>query len=79
MVIPLIKARAKKPLTRMIDTRLEIFMVRRSLDAANATMVGNSINLTKSMSMISPITLKLGGRERPKALASLVLRSLRIG
>src|SRR5712675_2055578 len=56
--IPLISATAKKPPTSMIDTRLEIVMVRRSVEAANAIRVGNNINLTVSMTMISPIKRK---------------------
>jgi hypothetical protein len=76
--IPLINASAKKPPTRTIDTRLEIVMVSRSLEAANAIIVGNSINLTESMIMISPIKTSLAP-ERPIAPVNLALRSLRIG
>jgi hypothetical protein len=41
--------------------------------------VGNSINLTKSMTMISPVRMSLGEPDSPMAPVNLTPRSLRIG
>jgi hypothetical protein len=41
----------KKPATRASDTRFEIVMVSRSLQAANAINAGNNISLIVSASM----------------------------
>ena len=50
--MPLTKASTKKPPARTSDTRLEMVMVRRSLEAANAISAGNSISLMASATMI---------------------------
>ena len=52
--MPVISASAKKPPTRMSDTRFEIVMVKRSLDAANAIIAGNSSSLNASRTMAEP-------------------------
>src|SRR5262245_350630 len=52
--IPVTPASAKKPIRRTSEMRLEIVMVRRSLDAANAIMAGNNNNRTASTTMIHP-------------------------
>ena len=48
---PVATASTKKPPARISDTRLEIVMVRRSLEAANAISAGNSISLIASATM----------------------------
>src|SRR5262249_57561102 len=50
---PPIAASATKPPTRISDTRLEMVMVRRSLEAANAIIAGNSASLRASATMIT--------------------------
>src|ERR671936_2899115 len=50
--MPLTQASARKPPTRISDTRLEMVMVRRSLEAANAIIAGNSVSLRASATMI---------------------------
>src|SRR5262245_58381116 len=49
---PPIAVSAAKPPTRISDTRLEMVMVRRSLEAANAIIAGNSVSLRASATMI---------------------------
>src|SRR5262249_37097065 len=49
---PPIAASAAKPPTRISDTRFEMVMVRRSLEAANAIIAGNSVSLRASATMI---------------------------
>jgi hypothetical protein len=51
-LIPTIAANAKKPPKRISDTRLEMVMVKRSLEAANAISAGNSIKRIASATMI---------------------------
>src|SRR4051794_36356397 len=48
-------ASAKKHATRTSDTRLEIVMVIRSLEAAKAISAGNSSNLIASATMTVPL------------------------
>ena len=72
--VPLATASARKPPTRMIDTRLEIVIVRKSLAAANAMSAGNRTNVTRSMTMIVP-----AAPEAPAVSVSLVRARLRIG
>ena len=50
--MPVQIASTKKLATRASDTRLEIVMVSRSLEAANAIKAGNSSNLIASAIMI---------------------------
>ncbi len=45
---------AKKPPARISDTRFEMVMVRRSLEAANAISAGNSISRIASATMVIP-------------------------
>ena len=49
--MPTAKASVKKPPTRINDTRLEMVMVKRSVEAANAIIAGNNINLNASAIM----------------------------
>src|SRR3979409_2241866 len=49
--IPHANASTKKLPTRISDTRLEIVMVSRSLEAANAIMAGTNSNLIESAIM----------------------------
>src|SRR5262249_1956444 len=49
---PPIAVSAAKPPTRISDTRLEMVMVRRSLEAANAIIAGNSVSLRASATII---------------------------
>ena len=48
---PVITASTKKPAISISEIRLEIVMVRRSLEAAKAISAGNSSNLIASASM----------------------------
>src|SRR5262249_4210948 len=48
---PPIAASATKPPTRISDTRLEMVMVSRPLEAANAIIAGNSASLRASATM----------------------------
>jgi hypothetical protein len=45
-LIPVASARAKKPATRISETRFEMVIVNRSLEAANAIRAGNSRSWT---------------------------------
>ena len=50
--MPLAGASTKKPPARISDTRLEMVMVRRSLEAANAISAGNNISRMASATMV---------------------------
>src|SRR5437667_8732482 len=59
--MPVPSASAKKPAVRMSEMRLEIVIVKKSLEAANAITVGKISNLAMSIrSMVVPI------RRRPR-------------
>ena len=49
--MPHMTARTKKPAIRISETRLEIVIVIRSLEAAKAISAGNSSNLIASATM----------------------------
>ncbi len=51
-LMPLIKAIATKPPTSARVTRLEIVMVKRSLEAAKAINAGNTISRIASVSIV---------------------------
>ncbi len=56
-------ASTKKPAIRISETRLEIVIEKRSLEAAKAIIAGNRSSLMASASMISPIgASKLSGK-----------------
>ena len=52
--MPLISASRKKPAASASDSRFEIVIVNRSLEAANAISAGNSNNLISSITRIDP-------------------------
>ena len=47
----------KKPPARLSESRLEMVMVRRSLEAANAIRAGNRKSLIASISMVLSLNL----------------------
>ena len=81
-LMPMTKAITKKPATRISDTRFEIVMVRRSLEAANAISAGNSISLMAfgDHDGTNSMTCRGGGGLRPNSrLRLLAVRLARPG
>ena len=69
---PIMTASTKKPAIRTSETRFEIVMVSRSLEAANAISAGNSSNLIASASMTqTSIDRPCGFRVRTIGAAAL--------
>ncbi len=54
-LMPLISAIATKPPTSASETRFEMVMVKRSLEAANAIKAGNTRSRIASVSMTIPL------------------------
>src|SRR6185295_11360787 len=52
-LIPMTRANRKKPPMRISDTRFEIVMVKRSLDAAKAIIAGNSTSPSAVATMLT--------------------------
>src|SRR5262245_44536356 len=66
--MPVTRASAKNPTTRTSETRFEIVIVKRSLDAANAIMAGNSKSLIASVIICSrSMGIGQAGRIDPRA------------
>ena len=75
-LMPIITAMRPKPATRINDTRFEIVMVKRSLEAANDISAGNRINVAAFASMT---TNSLTGRAAADCRRTLTRFSLRFG
>ena len=50
--MPVVRVSRKKPPASASESRFEIVMVKRSLEAAKAISAGNSVSLITSVSMV---------------------------
>ena len=63
--MPVVSASAKKPADSASDSRLEMVIVNRSLEAAKAISAGNSSSLIASMAIIGLASFSAGATSRP--------------